>query len=150
MPHPLGGPRARKIIKVKLTAGALSDVWYVGWVDPSDNTFKWAEQYNEAFEFVGHASGTVFVPAGWTTADIGLKVASAADGTFVPFKIDGTNGYINAPASTVIIQAAASQAYEMPPNWFGAGPFVKLHSLTADQAGDQSQTDKEIIMWLVA
>lgn len=150
MPLQLGGPRARKMIKVKFTLGAESDTWYVWAYSPDDNISDWRQQNNAAFEFAGHASGTVFVPAGWTTADIGLKVSTEAAGTFVPYKLDGANGYVNAPATTVIELAAASQAYEMPPNWFGVGPFVKLHSLTADQAGDQSQTAKEVIMWLVA
>ena len=146
----LGGPRARKMIKVKFTAGAVTDTWYVWAYDPADATYKWVEQANAAFDFSGHASGTLILPSGWTTADIGLKVSSTAAGTFVPYKLDGTNDYINAPERTVIIQADASEAYEMPPQWFGAGPFVKLHSMTADQAGDQSQTAKEIIIWLVA
>jgi hypothetical protein len=146
----LGGPRARKLIKVKFTAGAVSDTWYVWAYDPADGTYKWFEQSNAAFEFAGHAGGTLFVPSGWTTADIGLKVSSTATGTFVPFKVDGTNGYVNSAVTTVIEQAVASEAYEMPPNWFGAGPFVKLHSMTASQAGDQSQTDKELMLWLLA
>jgi hypothetical protein len=150
MVNQLGGPRARKLIKVKFTAGAVSDTWYVWAYDVAGDTHKWFEQSNAAFEFAGHASGTVFVPAGWTAADIGLKVSSSATGTFVPFKVDGTNGYVSTAATTVIEQAAASNAYEMPPHWFGAGPYVKLHSMTASQAGDQTQTDKEIIMWLVA
>jgi hypothetical protein len=150
MTQQLGGPRARKMIKVKFTSGAVSDTWYVWAYSPDDGIYDWRLQNDAAFDFSGHASGTLIIPTGWTTADIGLKISSTAAGTFVPYKIDGTNGYVNAPATTVVEQAAASEAYEMPPNWFGAGPYVKLHSLTASQAGDQTQTDKEIIMWLVA
>ena len=149
----LGGPRARKLIKVKFTSGAQSDTWYV-WAPetPGSTTYAWHEQANAGWEFAGHASGTIFVPAGWTTADLALTVAYEAAGTFAPFMVDGTNDYINTDtgASTVIIQAAASEAYEIPPHWFGAGPFCKLHSLTANQAGDQAQTDMELVMWLVA
>lgn len=150
MVNQLGGPRARKMIKVVFTSGAVSDKWYVWAYDTADATDKWFEQENAAFEFAGHASGTIILPAGWTTADIGLKVSNAAAGTFVPFKVSGTDGYVSTVATTVIEQAAASEAYEMPPHWFGAGPFAKLHSMTADQAGDQSQTAKELILWLVA
>ncbi|MHC4617402.1 MAG: hypothetical protein ACYTEQ_06575 [Planctomycetota bacterium] len=146
----IGGPRARKLIKAKFTLGAVSDTWYVWGYDPDDATYKWHEQYNAAFEFAGHIGGTVIVPSGWTTADIGLKVSHEATGTFVPFQIDGTAGYVDVTLTTVIEQAVAANAYAMPHEWFGAGPFAKLHSMTASQAGDQSQTDKEIIMWLVA
>lgn len=148
----LGGPRARKLIKVAISSGAQSDSWYVWAYDPSDDSYDWRLQNGAGFEFAGHASGTIFVPSGWTTADITLTVCDTVDGTYVGYKLDGTNDYLNATtgARTVIVQAAASDAYEIPERWFGAGPFCKIHSMTADQAGDQSQTSKELIMWLVA
>lgn len=146
----IGGPRARKLIKVKFTSGAVSDKWYVWANDPLDGTYKWHEQFNAAFEFAGHIGGNIIVPTGWTKADIGLKVSATAAGTFVPLKIDGTNGYINDILTAVIPQATASEAYNIPAQWFAAGSFAKLHSMTASQAGDQAQSDKEIIMWLVS
>jgi len=148
----LGGPRARKLIKVVFTLGAQSDTWYEWAYSPDDDTYDWRIQRYAGWEFAGHASGTLFVPAGWTTADITLTVAHTPAGTYVPYMLDGTNDYVNATTGerVVIVQAVASEAYEIPPHWFGAGPFCKLHSMTANQAGDQSQTAKEVIMWLVA
>ena len=49
------------------------------------------------------ASGTVFMPAAWTAADLGLKVCATADGTFVPLA-DRSNGY----GTDVSIDAAAA------------------------------------------
>jgi hypothetical protein len=146
----LGGPRARKLIKVKFVNAAQSQEWYVWAYNPDTGVYAWSLQNYAGFEFAGHAGGTIFVPAGWTTADLALTVCATPDGVYVPYLLDGTNDYINAPESTVIIHAEAGQAYEMRPNWFGAGPFCKLHSLTDNQAGDQVQSDKEVVIWMVA
>jgi hypothetical protein len=65
----------------------------------------------------------VFMPADWTTADLGVQVCDTSDGTFVGLR-DRSNAY---GTDVSIDAAAAGAAYPCPPFWF-AFPFIKLWS----------------------
>lgn len=71
----------------------------------------------------GWDGGTIFMPAAWTTADLGATVCYESGGTFVSLR-DRSNSY---GTDVSIDAAAASVAYPFPAFWFGAS-FLKLHS----------------------
>lgn len=73
-----------------------------------------------AIDMRPYAQMIIRMPAAWTAASIGFKVAEAADGTFLPlYDDDGNLVQIDSPS--------VSQAYVAPAP-LGAGHFVKLWS----------------------
>ena len=73
-------------------------------------------------DMAGYAGLLVHMPAEWTSASLGFKVAAGTGGTFLPLRDDD--------ASLIQIdEPAISNAYQAPASIFGAG-IVKLWSQT--------------------
>ena len=87
------------------------------------------EALTEAFDMQIHAGMTILMPAAWTAANIGFKVCDTEDGTFLPLYDDG--------GLLVEVQAAASKAFSVPAELFGAS-WVKLWSQDG-AASDENQ-----------
>jgi hypothetical protein len=79
------------------------------------------------------ASMGLFMPAAWTTADLGLQVSPTSGGTYYPL-LDTKNGY---GTDVNIDGATASKAYIVPLHLFPFR-FVKLWS-TDGAGGDTNQ-----------
>lgn len=86
-------------------------------------TIAASEALSEAIDVRQWANGTIFMPAGWTTADLGAKVAPGHDATYVPLA-----DYSNAFGTDVAVDGpVANRAYPMPGWWFGVH-YLKLWS----------------------
>ena len=93
------------------------------------------EAESEAFYFAPYTMGHIHVPE-WTAASIGFKVATAADGDFVPL-YDSSGNLVEA-------SAGANRAVDLPTELAGA-IYVKLWSEASGVDVDQA-ADREI--WL--
>lgn len=88
-------------------------------------------------------SGVVYMPAAWTTADLGVQVAHTSGGTFQPLK-DVSNGY----STTVSLDAvAASSCYPLPAGATGAH-FLKLWSHNGSGVDTNQASAREIYVLL--
>ena len=79
---------------------------------------------SQAIDFRNHVMLQVHVPAAWTAADIGFKVSTTVDGTYVPL-------YNEAGDLLEMILISPSTALVAPPRVAG-GYFIKLWSQSAE------------------
>jgi hypothetical protein len=88
-----------------------------------DVSFADSASLSGAFDMRGAAGLQIIMPAAWTTADIGFKISTAINGTFVPLYDDeGTLIFVDGPA--------ASKAYNAPPELYPS-QFAKLWSINS-------------------
>lgn len=80
------------------------------------------------------SGGTISLPAGWTSADLGFQVCDTPNGTYTPL--------YNAAGNLVTITASADHAYPLPDELFGAH-YVKLWSQSAGV--DAAQAAERVI-----
>ena len=77
-----------------------------------------------------YAGGIIYMPAAWTAASIGFKVAHTGGGTYYPlYDHDGTLVQVATPT--------ANNAYELPPEVYGA-----LHIKLWSQDGAGADTNQ--------
>ena len=57
---------------------------------------------SDAFDFRDYVTGTIHMPAAWTTAEIGFKVSSEMSGTFVPLYDDATLVTVDVAVDTMV------------------------------------------------
>lgn len=88
-----------------------------------------------AFDFRGYAMLTVHMPAAWTPASIGFKVATEKAGTYIPFyDEDGALVQIDAPAVNTARSAPPEVAnMRWAKLWSQNGSGVDVNQLTADR-----------------
>jgi len=92
---------------------------------------------SEAFSMEAFSMGVVHMPAAWTAASIGFKVAATQGGTYLPL-------YDESASLVQISGPAVDKAYVLPPA-AAAMPWVKLWSQdgsgnNTNQGGDRTIT----------
>lgn len=75
---------------------------------------------SEEIDVSGYAMGTLYMPAAWDAASLGVKGAPATGGTFLPL-------YDESGALVQVSSPAASKAYTLPARAL-AGGYLKLWS----------------------
>jgi len=80
---------------------------------------------SEAIDVGGFTVGMITIPSAWTAANVGFKVCSTEDGTYVI--LNDTSGV---PAQIENIDTALAGAYEIPTEAYSAR-FMKLWSKSA-------------------
>lgn len=95
------------------------------------------QEYLDLREFSG---GIVYMPAAWTAASIGFKVAAEPDETPLPL-------YDQDAALVQIDSAVANQAFEIPPDIFGCR-YVWLWSQNGSGTNTAQAADRELIVML--
>ena len=89
------------------------------------------------------AAGIVYMPAAWTAADLGVKVAHTSGGTFQPLK-DASNGY----DTTVSIDAVVASACYHLPEWVFAAQYIKLWSHNGSGTDTHQAAARDIYVML--
>ena len=91
-----------------------------------------------AMDFRQFTMGVVLMPATWTAASLGFKVAATEDGTYMPL-------YTHAAAIVEVDGPAVDIAYELPPE-LAAASWVKLWSQDGAAANVAQGGDRELIV----
>lgn len=90
-----------------------------------------------------YSGGVIYMPAAWTTADLGAKVAHESGGTFQTLK-DRENGF----GTDVSIDAAgASACYPTPSFWFGSH-YLQLFSHDGTGSATVQGAERSIVLML--
>lgn len=92
---------------------------------------------SEAFDFRLYSMLTVHMPAAWTPASIGFKVATEEAGTFIPL-YDDNGGLVQIDAPAV------SKAYTAPPE-FANVRWAKLWSQDGAGANTNQLTNPRVL-----
>ena len=106
-------------------------------------TLTIAPSGNESTPLATHqyAGGIVHMPAAWTSASLGFKVASEVTGTFLPL--------YDEYGSLVQITPSASRAYNLPEAIFAAR-YIKLWSQNGSGTNTAQEAARSLIVDLKA
>ena len=95
---------------------------------------------SDAFDMRDYAGGNLYMPAAWTAASIGFKIATETGGTYTPL-------YDDAAAIVEIDGPSVDNAYVLPKELFAA-QHVKLWSQDGAGANTNQGAARTIIIEL--